>query len=93
MNEITIGAAGELLIAALPNETFPLIVEKITPVAKADEGVNTFRIEAALRGNSPKLRPGMKGVGKVEAGRRRVAWIWTRSLIDWFKVWSWRWLD
>ncbi|HEY8066884.1 MAG TPA: efflux RND transporter periplasmic adaptor subunit [Methylosinus sp.] len=93
VNEITIGAAGELLIAALPNETFPLIVEKITPVAKADEGVNTFRIEAALRGNSPKLRPGMKGVGKVEAGRRRVAWIWTRSLIDWFKVWSWRWLD
>lgn len=93
VNEIAIGAGGELLIAALPNETFPLIVEKITPVAKADEGVNTFRIEAALRGNSPKLRPGMKGVGKVEAGRRRIAWIWTRSLIDWFKVWSWRWLD
>jgi hypothetical protein len=93
VNEIVKGAGGELLIAALPNETFPLTVERITPVAKADEGVNTFRIEAALRASSPKLRPGMKGVGKVEAGRRRIGWIWTRSLTDWLKIWSWRWLD
>ncbi|OAI27824.1 hypothetical protein A1351_12610 [Methylosinus sp. R-45379] len=93
VNEIVKGAPGELLIAALPNETFPLIVEKITPVAKADEGANTFRIEAALRASSPKLRPGMRGVGKVEAGRRRIGWIWTRSLVDWLKIWSWRWLD
>ncbi|PWB92638.1 efflux RND transporter periplasmic adaptor subunit [Methylosinus sporium] len=93
VDEMAVGLAGELLIAALPNETFPLVVEKITPVAKADEGVNTFRVEAALRGNSPKLRPGMKGVGKVEVGRRRIAWIWTRSLIEWFTIWSWRWLS
>ena len=93
VNEIAVGASGELLIAALPNERFPLVVEKITPVAKADEGVNTFRVEAALRASSPKLRPGMRGVGKVEAGRRRIGWIWTRSLIDWFEIWSWRWLD
>jgi RND family efflux transporter MFP subunit len=93
VSDIGVGASGELLIAALPNETFPLTVEKITPVAKADEGANTFRVEGALAVASPKLRPGMKGVGKIDAGRRRIGWIWTRALIEWFKVWSWRWLD
>ena len=35
------------------------------------------------------LRPGMKGVGKVDIGQRKLIWIWTRSLIDWLKLALW----
>jgi hypothetical protein len=32
----------------------------------------------------------MEGVGKIEAGRRRVVWIWFRSLIQWGRLAAWR---
>ncbi|MBH5402616.1 efflux RND transporter periplasmic adaptor subunit [Bradyrhizobium sp. CNPSo 4010] len=91
IGDIIVGARGELLVASLPHSTFPVTVEKITPVAKAEEGRNTFRVEASLQGAAPELRPGMRGVGKIEIERRRVIWIWSRSLIEWWRVWSWRW--
>jgi hypothetical protein len=34
----------------------------------------------------------MEGVGKVEAGRRSLAWIWTHSLVDWARLVVWKWL-
>ena len=34
----------------------------------------------------------MEGVGKIAVGRARLAWIWTRSLLDWVRLASWQWL-
>jgi hypothetical protein len=34
----------------------------------------------------------MEGVGKIEIGRRSLAWIWLHPLMDWLRIWSWRWL-
>jgi hypothetical protein len=34
----------------------------------------------------------MEGVGKVSAGRARLAWIWTRSFTDWARVAFWSWM-
>jgi hypothetical protein len=36
------------------------------------------------------LRPGMEGVAKIDIGRRRLIWIWTHSLFDWLRVWTWQ---
>jgi hypothetical protein len=33
----------------------------------------------------------MEGVAKIEAGRRRLAWIWTWSLLDWLVLHTWAW--
>ena len=38
------------------------------------------------------LRPGMEGVGKVSVGERKLIWIFTHSLFDWFRLWSWKWM-
>jgi RND family efflux transporter MFP subunit len=93
IGDVVVGSPAELVVASLPNETFALVLEKITPVAKAEEGANTFRVEASLRHISPRLRPGMKGVGKIEIERRPVVWIWTRTLIHWGRLAAWRWLN
>jgi multidrug efflux pump subunit AcrA (membrane-fusion protein) len=84
--------AGELVLTSLPGQIFPFRVKKITPVSVAEEGHNYFRVEAELGKGAPKLRPGMEGVGKIEAGERSLLWIWTHRLSDWVRLTLWKWL-
>ncbi|MFG1420933.1 efflux RND transporter periplasmic adaptor subunit [Roseixanthobacter liquoris] len=86
------GQRGQLVLAALPGESFPVEVVRITPVAKAEEGRNQFRVEAKLLGPTEAFRPGMRGVAKIEVDRRRTLWVWTRGLLDWVRLALWRWL-
>jgi multidrug resistance efflux pump len=85
------GQKGEMVLTALPNASLPFVVELVTPVATAKDGRNSFLVEARLEKASERLRPGMEGYAKVVAGRSKLFWIWTHSLIDWvrLKVWSW----
>jgi RND family efflux transporter MFP subunit len=87
---VAVGQKGTLLLAAITGQTFPITVTSVTPVAKAKEGRNAFRVEASLEGASERLRPGMEGIAKIAAGRRSLAWIWTHRFTNWLrlKVWS-----
>jgi RND family efflux transporter MFP subunit len=87
-----VGQRGRLTLSALPGQPLPLVVERITPVATAEDGRNFFRVDAQLEEPTPSLRPGMEGVAKIEVGRRRLIWIWTHSMIDWLRLWVWTWL-
>lgn len=80
---------GQLIIAALPESTFALSLQQIKPVAVSENGHNFFRVEANLVEPSKLLRPGMRGVAKVEIGQRKLLWIWTHSLIDRLRLWAW----
>jgi hypothetical protein len=66
-------------------------VEQITSVARAEDGANIFRVEASLANAPELLRPGMEGVGKIDAGRERLVWIWSHEIIDWLRLWIWTW--
>ena len=92
IGEIHAGFVGSLLVLSLPDEPFSFQVVRITPIAVAKDGLNTFRVEARLTETSPRLRPGMEGVGKISVDERRVVWIWTRSLLDWFHRTLWQWV-
>ncbi len=91
MGWLAVGQRGELALPSVPGTVFPFVVTRITPVSTAKEGRNYFRVEAQLRKTSERLRPGMEGSGKISAGRARLAWIWSHSIIEWvrLKVWSW----
>jgi RND family efflux transporter MFP subunit len=91
IRDVTVSQAGRLVVASLPHETFALTVAKITPVAKAHDGHNYFRVEALLTEAAPQLRPGMHGAAKLDVDERRVAWIWARAFIDWVTLFVWRW--
>ncbi|MCK5828914.1 MAG: HlyD family efflux transporter periplasmic adaptor subunit [Methylococcales bacterium] len=86
------GQKGTLALSSLPDRKFLLQIEKITEVARAEDGSNIFRVEAALSELPKLLRPGMEGVGKVEIGRKKLLWIWTHELVDWIKLGVWSWL-
>jgi multidrug resistance efflux pump len=91
IEELAVGQRGLLSLASMPADDYAFVVENVTPVATAAEGKNFFRVEAALEEISERLRPGMEGVAKIGIGERRLVWIWTHRIIDWFRLWFWSW--
>lgn len=89
---IEAGQKGSLMLASLPGEVFPLSITHVTPVAVAKEGRSYFRVEALLGRMSERLRPGMEGVARIEAGNRKLFWIGTRKLTDWVRLTLWSWV-
>ena len=49
-----------------------------------------FRVEAVMSYESDLLRPGMEGISKLEIGREKLIWIWTRRMIDWLRLFIWQ---
>ncbi|MEN8800352.1 MAG: HlyD family efflux transporter periplasmic adaptor subunit [Thiogranum sp.] len=86
------GQRGELALSGLPHQRHVFSVERILPVSTARDGGNYFRVEARLTDPTDSLRPGMAGVGKIDAGERRLIWIWTHGLLDWLRLALWKWL-
>lgn len=92
IGDVSQGQTGEVIFASLPEEHFDLTVNKITPVAQAKDGKNLFQVEGSLTHASPRLRPGMIGVAKIEVDQRRMVSIWTRPALEWWRLASWRWM-
>lgn len=86
---VAVGQRGRLALAALPGDALPLAVERITPISTVEDGRNAFRVEAVLEQPGAALRPGMEGVARIDAGRRRLAWIWTHAMLDWLRLRAW----
>ena len=92
IEQIKVSQQGKLVLNSLPEMYFPFVIEKITPVSTTNEGRNYFVTEARLLESSTRLRPGMQGYGKIFIERRKLIWIWTHGLIDWFRLWAWGWI-
>jgi len=91
MQAVNAGQKGRLKLTGLPDTTLEFSVSRITPVSESADGSNYFRIEAELADAPAILRPGMEGVGKIEIDERRLLWIWTHRMLDWFKLTAWSW--
>ena len=87
--QLQVGQTGELVMNGVVGQKLPFRVRNVTSVTSSDEGKNLFRVEAELLQPRPGIRPGMEGVGKVDAGRHRLAWIWTHRFFDWLRLKLW----
>lgn len=92
IRHVQMGQTGRLVMTGIAGEPMDFKVAKVTPVATAQEGRNFFRVEAALAEASPRLRPGMEGIGKIEVGGRSLWWVLTHSFTDWLTLSLWTWL-
>ena len=92
ISHIRSGQNGTLMLTSLPGEVYPLTITHVTPVAVSREGRSYFRVEASLDRMTERLRPGMEGVAKVEAGNRKLIWIGTHKMIDWLRLVLWSWI-
>ena len=89
ISDVSVGQKGWMILSALPNDTIPFTVEKITPITTAGEGLNYFEVEAKPSGVFDRLRPGMEGVGKIFVDRRNLLSILTRNFREWIRLKIW----
>jgi hypothetical protein len=91
VSSIRPGQKGELRVASLLDQPLAYTVERVTPITKTRDGRSFFRVEAVLEGSSERLRPGMRGVTKTEAGSRALIGIWAGDFFDWLRLRLWAW--
>ncbi len=91
VSELRPGQRGQLALGALPSRRIDFQVVRITPVAVTADGRNSFEVEARVDEVLPAMRPGLRGVAKVETGTRSLLGIVTRPLVDWLRLAFWRW--
>lgn len=70
------GQTGQLALSSLPWHGEDLVVERITPMARAVDGRNIFEVQARLLTPSAALRPGLLGRASLVVGRRPPLWVW-----------------
>lgn len=83
------GQRGTLKLAGIPDKGLAITIDRITPVATSEGGRTYFRVEAGLEEGSDLMRPGMAGIAKIEVGREKLWWIWTRGLFNWARLFFW----
>lgn len=86
------GQAGQLALSSLPWDRQDLVVERVTPLAKAVDGRNVFEVEARLVAPRADLRPGLLGRAAIVVGRLPPLWAWLGHALDRTRVAWWAWL-
>jgi len=89
IDDVNVGQSGRVLLAALPNEPVDFRVTRITPITEAINKETFFRVEAKLIHTSPRLRPGMEGIAKVDIDSRLLISIWGRDTVEWLRLKYW----
>lgn len=86
------GQAGTLSLSSLPWDSQDLVVERITPLARAVDGRNVFEVEARLLAPSADIRPGLLGRAHITVGRQPPLWGWLGQALQRARVAWWAWL-
>ncbi|MBN2427221.1 MAG: HlyD family efflux transporter periplasmic adaptor subunit [Deltaproteobacteria bacterium] len=86
---ISVGQQGQIRLSGIPDQLIEIRIDRVTPVSSVENGRNYFRVEAVMASCSDLLRPGMKGIARIEVGREKLLWIWTRRLVEWLQLFVW----
>ena len=90
VHEVSQGASGEIAFVSRPDLKFPIRVERVDPVAVAEEEGNVFLVTCLFtEARVTWWRPGMSGVAKINVGKRNILWILTHRTIDFLRMWLW----
>ncbi len=81
INQVHPGQNGRLYLSSLPWDSRPVVVERITPLARAVEGRNVFEVQARMGTAPTDLRPGLLGRADLLDGRMPPLWAWGRQAL------------
>jgi multidrug resistance efflux pump len=90
IDDVLVDLAAHLRLTALPDETLPLKITKITPVAEYLNGQTSFLVEARLLDGHEKLRPGMEGAARIDIAQAKLFAVWTQPIMDWARLTMWK---
>lgn len=78
-----------LRLSALPGHTYQAHVESLLPVSISENGKSFFRVLASVDEVDGQLKPGMRGVAKIDAQRDSRIWVWIHPLVERISLWLW----
>ncbi|MDB5322751.1 MAG: HlyD family secretion protein [Phycisphaerales bacterium] len=87
--KLTDGWTGKLATNSLPGQDIKFKIDRIVPLGDAKDAENTFKVYAVLEEQPGFIRPGMAGEARIDAGHKRLAWIWTHRLVDFLRLKLW----
>ena len=80
---------GSFVLAARPEDSREFIIKRVTPILKAADGRNYYRVEAQIAGTSEAFRPGLEGRGRIDTDQTSILWVWTRDIVNWTRLKLW----
>lgn len=86
------GQPGSVAVSALPWDTLPIRVTRLSPVGTPVDGRNVFEVEAELPRHPAGLRPGLQGTARIETADAPTLWRWLRRLVESARMAWWEWL-
>ena len=99
VREVEVGAAGTLLLAAMPDMPLPFEVESVTAITRAIEGENAFEVTARVTdavdaavlrdAEGARLLPGLQGVARLPVGDAPLARILFEPIVEWVRLKLW----
>ncbi len=89
-DEIAVAMPGWVATQARPGERHGFEISEIWPSSEVLEGENVFLAKGPMEGAAEWLRPGMRGIAKVEAGQRAPWWIAIHRVVDYVRLQLWK---
>lgn len=86
---LRLGQRALVLFAALP-QAVPFEVARIAAVATLADGRNVFEVEGSGAAAAALLRPGLRGVARIEIGPSHNAVLWWQRAQQWLRHTAWR---
>lgn len=80
--------AGRIIFQSDPSTAFPVTIDRIVPLARPEEGTNSFVVRARFENVPDGIAPGMEGVARFDTGRERIIYVLTRRIIDRIRLWT-----
>jgi hypothetical protein len=94
VQDIQRGQLAHLRLAAMPGQVIPLVIERVTPIARnMGEGVR-YEVEAKPKGvgaGLSGLRPGLEGVAHIDLPDQPLVWRWVTRSWNWLRMVWWVW--
>jgi biotin carboxyl carrier protein len=89
IQDVKVGAKGNLAITSLPQEKFPFTVERIVPSTEVKDAGAHFRVIVNLEQADQAWLPGMEGEARVDVRPRPLIWQWTHRVVDFVRLKLW----
>lgn len=86
------GQMARLRLAAMPDQTIGLMLNRVTPVAKTTPNGVRYEIEAIPTGagaGARGLRPGLQGVARIDMPPRPLLWRMADRTWQWLRMQAW----
>ncbi len=84
------GQSAQVLFGAFAQESLAARVTRIAPVATTLDGRNVFEVDGRIQGSTDALRPGLRGVVRIDIEPSTLGRIWWHRASQWLQRTLWR---